>query len=854
MDASPLKTTASYWSVPAEELMRTLQSSAQGLLPEEAEARLKRIGSNDLQESRRHGLLRLFLDRFRSPLLLILIFAATVSVVLRDWADAVIVLGIVMLSAVLSTIQEYRASDAVEKLRSRVASRSKVRRGGSELEIPTTSVVPGDIVLLSAGSLVPADGIVLDSLDCYASQAILTGETFPVIKHAGAVPQDAPVPGRSNCLFMGTSVRSGTATMLVVETARQTIFGRIAESISRNEPENEFERGLKHFGLLLLRIMILVVFSVLVVNLVLQKPAADTLLFAVALAVGLSPELLPAILAVTLSRGAINMASKGVIVRRLNAIENLGSMDVLCTDKTGTLTRGVVRLDRFPDSRGQESPAVLNYAGLNATFQSGMANPLDAAIVESAKTANLSFTGYGKLYEIPYDFVRKCLSVVLIADGADTAVLVTKGALDAVLSRCALVDSADGEVQMDKQMRADIRKRFADWSSEGYRVLGLAVKRIEVRERYGCDDEAEMVFIGFLLFFDPPEPEAAAALAALQQLGVRTTIISGDNRYVVRHVADTVGMTAGRVITGSELTRMRDEALWHLVSTDVVFAEVDPNQKERVILAYRKAGHVVGYLGDGINDVPALQAADVGISVDNAVDVAREAADFVLLRHELELVRQGIDEGRHTFANTLKYIFISTSANFGNMISLAIASLVLPFLPMLAKQVLLNNFMADIPAMGIARDRVDREWETTPHRWDIGFVRNFMIVFGLVSTAFDMLTFSILWWLVGDYPELFRTGWFVESLLTQLFILFVIRTFKPFFQSFPGRFLSMSAVIVSVFTLLLPYSAFGRFMGFVPLPVNVLLAIMAIVIAYIIVSEMTKRSLSRLFQRTAARQ
>ncbi|NTU93371.1 MAG: magnesium-translocating P-type ATPase [Chlorobiaceae bacterium] len=850
---SPFDTPSGYWNTPAPELMQVLRSSKEGLSPEEAAARLTHFGANSLQESRRHALLPLFLERFKSPLLLILIIAAAVSVMLRDWVDAVMVLGIVMLSAVLGTIQEYRASDAVEKLRSRVALKSSVRRGGRVFEIPNSGVVPGDVVQLVAGSLVPADGIVLESRDCYASQSILTGETFPVMKGAGEVDQDAPVAERSNCLFMGTSVRSGTASMLVVETGRGTVFGQIADSISRTEPENEFERGLRHFGMLLLRIMILIVLSVLVVNLVLQRPAPDTLLFAVALAVGLSPELLPAILAVTLSKGALDMAEQGVIVRRLNSIENLGSMNVLCTDKTGTLTRGVVRLDHFLDAAGRKDPDILRFAALNAAYQSGMANPLDDAIVELAAESGFSSDGIRKLYEIPYDFVRKCLSVVVAVEGDRDAELVTKGALDAVLSRCSSLRLDSGVAALDEGRISEIRNRFAGWSSEGYRVLGVAMKRIALLGSYGVDDEREMTFLGFLLFFDPPEPEVSLTLAALKRLGVRTTIISGDNQFVVRHVAEAVGMPVVRVITGTELSRMRDEALWHLVSTEVVFAEVDPNQKERVILAFRKAGNVVGYLGDGINDVPALQAADVGISVENAVDVAREAADFVLLRHDLELVRKGIDEGRHTFANTLKYIFITTSANFGNMISLAAASLFLPFLPMLAKQVLLNNFLSDIPAMGIAADRVDREWETTPHRWDIVLVRNFMIGFGLVSTMFDMITFGVLWQLVGDSPTLFRTGWFVESLLTELFILFVIRTFRPLYRSVPGRFLTVSAGIVSVLTLLLPYSPVAEPMGFQPLPAGLLVIILLIVIVYIAVSEMTKRSLSGLFQPARAR-
>lgn len=840
--------TNNYWSLPVDELFRELQSSVQGLSLTEAEKRLKRYGSNELRQNQRHGLLRLFVDRFRSPLLLILVFAAVFSIVLRDWVNAYIVLGIVFMSAIISTILEHRASSAVEKLRNRVSARSTVRRESNLIEVPSASLVSGDIVILTAGSLIPADGVIIEAVDCYVSQAILTGETFPVMKMPGAVPENAVMAERNNCVFMGTSVRSGTASMLVVQTARQTIYGQIAETLFRREPTNEFELGLKHFGTMLLRIMIIVVMSVLAIDIILQKPTVETLLFAVALSVGLSPELLPAILMLTLSHGALAMAGIGVIVRRLDAIENLGSMDVLCTDKTGTLTKGVVNLDYYFDCNGESNLDVLKYATLNSGFQTGIQNPLDDAVMEKGKSLDITLEDYVKLHEIPYDYVRKCLSIVVLKKELPFPELITKGALDKVLAKCTTIRTDSGSLVLDATQLAEIQKKFVAWSSEGYRVLGVAAASVPKKELYGRNDETALEFVGFLLFFDPPESGVRSTLEGLRKLGVRTTIITGDNHLVALHVANAVGVQVERVVTGAELSEISDDGLRLLASKDAVFAEVDPNQKELIILAHRKAGHVVGYIGDGINDLPALHAADVGISVDNAVDVAREAADFVLLKHDLELVRKGISEGRHTFANTLKYIFITTSANFGNMISLAIASIFMPFLPMLAKQVLLNNFLADIPAMGIAGDRVDNEWETTPHRWDIGFVRNFMIVFGMVSTAFDMLTFGMLWWLVGDSPALFRTGWFVETLLTQLFIILIIRTFKPFYESLPGRFLTISAIVVSLITIVLPYIPLaGAAMGFLPLPVNVLCVVLAIVFLYIMVSEFTKHALFRHF-------
>jgi len=542
------------------------------------------------------------------------------------------------------------------------------------------------------------------------------------------------------------------------------------------------------------------------------------------------------------------MAGRGVIVRHLNAIENLGAMDTLCTDKTGTLTRGVVALDGALDADGQPSTTVLRMAWLNASLQTGLRNPLDEAIGDHARDKAPAMTGADKLDEIPYDFVRKRLSVLLRDASEPTPRLICKGALDNVLQVSAFVQQGDAVLPLTAERREALAARFAAWSAAGYRVLGLAWRSME-GERCTVDDEQALVFAGFLLFFDPPEPGVREELAALRELGVAVKIISGDNRLIARQVAESVGIDVERVITGAEIGQMRDEALINLAPRVSLFAEVDPNQKERIIRALQKTGHVVGFLGDGINDAPALHAADVGISVDNAVDMAKEAADFVLLRHELGLVRQGIDEGRRTFANTLKYIYLTTSANFGNMISMAVASFFLPFLPLLAKQILLNNFLSDIPAIGIAGDRVDADWSRTPHRWDIGEVRRFMILFGLISSAFDLLTFGVLLYLVGEQPELFRSGWFVESLITELAIIFVVRTHKPFYRSRPGRFLLVSSLLIALLTVLLPYTPVGGWFALQPLPATVLGAVLLITLLYAACSEWTKQ---RFFARLGA--
>ena len=831
----------SYWSQPADEMLAVLGTSRQGLDAESAGERLQRYGRNLVAEGPHRRVLRLFLDRFRSPLVLILVFAASVAVVVHDWLDALVVLGIIIISAVLSSIQEHRASNAVERLRRRVEAKATVLRDGYAQAIPIEDVVPGEVVQLSAGSLVPADGILLDANDFFVNEALLTGETFPAEKQPGVVARDAGLAQRSNCVFMGTSVRSGTATALMVHTGRDTAYGRIADSLTLRPPETELDRGLRRFGGLLIGVMVTVVLTVLAVNILLHRPTIDTLLFAMALAVGLSPELLPAILTVTLARGAQNMAKLGVIVRRLNSIENLGSMDILCTDKTGTLTAGVVQLDGAMSPDGQPSDEVLRLSYLNSRFQTGLANPLDDAIVSRAEGAGLSIGGYQKLDEVPYDFVRKRMSILVATSGAGDPVLITKGALQNVLEVCDRVQQDNSVEALDDAGRSALMDRFAAWSDQGYRVLGVGQKRLPTGATCDRGDEVEMVFAGFLLFFDPPEPEVRATLDAMRRLGVQLKIITGDNRLVARHVAEAVGLSVDRVVTGPELAQMKDEALWHLGPEATVFAEVDPNQKERIILALQKTGHVVGYLGDGINDAPALHAADVGISVDTAVDVAKEAADFVMLERGLGVVQQGIDEGRRTFANTLKYIFITTSANFGNMISMALASMFLPFLPMLAKQILLNNFLSDIPAMGIAGDNVDREWGSTPHRWDIRLIRRFMVSFGLLSTVFDLVTFGVLVHLVRGSADLFRTGWFVESLLTELFVLFVLRTYRPFYRSRPGRLLLWSAIAVTLLAVLLPFVPVAALFGFVPMPGPVMAAVLGITAVYVVASELTKR-------------
>jgi P-type Mg2+ transporter len=837
--ASPIP--AAYWSLSPAQLLAALNGSNNGLRQAEAERRSRYYGPNTLKVQHRATALGLFLNQFKSPLVLILIFAATVSAFVKQWPDAVIVLAVVIGSTMLGFVQEYRAGNAVEKLRSQVTIKSNVLRGGQARPVPSEHVVPGDVVLLSAGSLVPADGIVLEANDFFVSQAVLTGETFPVEKAPGTADANASLAKRSNCVFMGTNVSSGTARVLIVQTGKGTVFGQIAERLSLRPAQTEFERGIQRFGYLLTQVMMVMVLLVLAVNIFLAKPPIDSLLFALALAVGLAPELLPAIISITLAHGAQRMAKRGVIVRRLNAIENFGSMDVLCTDKTGTLTEGVVRLDGAFDPGGKSSPAVLRSAYLNAHFQTGLNNPLDVAIGAYAQGAGLDIAAEQKVDEVPYDFVRKRLSVVT-ADARGRRTLTSKGALEKILSICDFMQFGEEVRPLDEPARAGIEQLFSDWSSKGFRVLGVARKAADNRSTsYSHADESGLSFAGFLLFFDPPKTDVRQTIADLARRGVQLKIITGDNRKVAQHVAAAVNLPVGTVLTGSELNDMRDEALWQAAEGTTIFAEVDPNQKERIILALRKKGHVVGYMGDGINDAPALHAADVGISVDTAVDVAKDAADFVLLRQDLDILREGIDEGRVTFANTLKYILTTISANFGNMFSMAGASLFLPFLPLLAPQILLNNFLSDIPSTTIAGDNVDPEWVAKPRRWNTIFIRNYMVLFGLVSSAFDFLTFAALLFLFRASPQEFRTGWFVESLLTELVIALVVRTRHLFFRSRPSALLLMSTAAMVVVTLALPYLPFHYLFGFIPLPAPLLLAMIGLTALYVLVTEAAKK-------------
>ncbi|MBP2562464.1 Mg2+-importing ATPase [Neorhizobium galegae] len=836
--------TPPYWSLPQDVVLATLQASAAGPSASEAARRLKSTGPNSLENNRSLSALRVLGRQFRSPLVLILVAAAAISASVGEAHEAIIISIIVLASSLLGFFQEYGASQATEKLRQRLSQKTVVVRDGVETVILADGVVPGDVLHLSAGSLIPADGVILEARDFNVSEAVLTGETFPVVKTPGVAESGAPLARRNNVVFAGTSVRSGTASVLVAKTGIRTEFAAIASSLERQVPETEFAQGIRRFGMLMTEIMFVMVIVVFFTNALLGRPLIDSILFSLALAVGLTPELLPAIISVTLARGARTMAANGVIVRRLEAIENLGSMDILCTDKTGTLTEGVIHLDGWMDSDGQASEGVLLLARLNATLQSGMANPLDEAIV-AAPAIDPREPAFLKRDEVPYDFLRKRLSVIVTSPEGET-MLICKGAVANVLAICGMSRSAEGEIPLDEEKRRAIEEKFRIWSEEGFRVLGLATRKLSSPGPYGRADEAGLCFEGFLLFLDPPKQGIGECLKDLAARGIEVKMISGDNRYVAAHLAASIGLPPDRILTGADVSQLSSAGLTAKAGHVDLFVEIDPNQKERIVAALRSRGHVVGYLGDGINDAPALHEADIGISVDSAVDVAREAADMVLLKRDLGVLIKGVEDGRTTFANTMKYISITTSANFGNMISMALASMALPFLPLLAQQVLLNNFLSDIPSFAIATDNVDEEDRRKPRHWEIGSVRRFMVTFGLVSSLFDFMTFGFLILIAGAGEERFQTAWFIESLLTELLIVFIIRTRKHFWRSRPARILAGLTALVVAVAFALPFLPIADWFSFVPLPASMMAGLVAISLLYLLASELTKRWFFRL--------
>ncbi len=816
-----------FWNWPIEKLYDRVRSRKEGLTSQEASEHFKKYGPNSLKPPKRGKGISLFFSQFKSPLILLLLGAALLSYFLGGHTDAGIIFAILFLSGLLSFFQERGALNATEKLMQLVEIKVDVVRNGKEEEISIHAVVPGDVVILRAGDLVPADCFILEAEHLFIDEATMTGESAPVEKKPGLTAIEAPLGQRSNALFLGTQVASGMAKALVIETAANTEYSLIVDRIRFRPPETAFELGVRKFGYLLLEITMILLIVIFAVNIYLHKPVMDSFLFALALAVGLTPQLLPAIISVNLSHGVRRMAKQRVIIKRLASIENFGQMNILCADKTGTLTLGKMSLDIAADLEGKKSEKAALYGFLNAHFQAGYSNPLDKAIIDS-KTFDVS--GWKKTDEIPYDFIRKRLSIVLTHD--QQQILISKGALSRVLSICSKVELSEGKIAPLEGYRKQIEAYFAQQSEKGFRTLALA---------YGIgNEEKDLIFLGFLHFLDPIKPDIAEVVGDLAKKGVKLKIITGDHQSVAAHAAAALGIPRTSIITGAELHQIYDRALMKIVNEKNVFAEIEPNQKERIILALRKTGHVVGYLGDGINDVSALHSADIGIAVESGADAAKEASDIVLLEKDLSVLRAGIEEGRRTFINTMKYVYMASSANLGNMFSMAGASFFLGFLPLLPKQVLLTNFFSDLPEMALATDRVNSSEIQRPVKWDHRLIRRFMIVFGILSSAVDFLTFGVLLFYFHAGEELFRSGWFIESVISAALIVLAIRTRRPLWGSKPGRLLLFSVLAVACGIPFLAYTPLGRLFELAPVPLSFFFALSGIILFYVISVEIAK--------------
>jgi len=827
-----------FWQSPIETLPGP-QPWSRGLTQAEASERYEKFGPNDVLAERARPLWRAVVDRFSNPLILILLFASALSAWTGDVLSFAIIVAIVLLSVVLDVVQQRRAENAVDALRRSVGLKATVVRDGTEAELPVERLVPGDVVRLSAGDIVPADCRLLEAASLYVNQSLLTGEPYPVAKDAAATATSGSPAEALNAVFAGTSVISGSATALVCETGRRTELGAVARSLTARRPRDAFERGIQDFGLLMMRLTIFLVLFVLAANTLFDRPWLESLIFALALAVGLTPELLPMVFTVTLANGARRLAERRVIVKRLASIHDLGAMDVLCTDKTGTLTQADVAVAHHVDAEGTPSARVFELAYLNSTLASGIASPLDRAVVAHE---NLPDSGWSKVDECPFDFERRRVSVLLEKNG--DRLLVVKGAPEDILSLSTRLEQANGATgPMDEAWARRLTGEFERLGEDGYRVLAVAVRNLGPSERDARAAERDLTFAGFLAFVDPPKPDAANAIRELKKAGVTVKILTGDNERITQHICRELDIEVTGLLTGTEIDGLSDEALRARLPSTTIFCRVLPQQKARILASLKHAGHVAGFLGDGINDASALNVADVGISVDTAADVAKEAADMVLLDRNLDVVLEGVREGRRTVENVTKYILMGSSSNLGNMVSMAGAALFLPFLPMLPTQVLLNNLLYDLSEVGVPFDRVDPETVSRPIRWDLGLIKRVMLILGPLSSLFDFFTFWALLTLFGGNEQIFQSGWFVESLATQTLVVLVIRTHRRPWKSRPHILLASLSIGVALAGVLIPFTPLGTLFGLVPLPPLFYALLVATVAVYLASVEFVKRAI-----------
>jgi Mg2+-importing ATPase len=825
-----------FWDETLEASLANVQATRDGLSSAEAAKRLQQHGRNELVTVSRFAPLFELLRFFANPLVLILLVASVVSFFLGDRLDAAIIVTMVLLSVALDFYQVFQSRRAVDDLRSKVSLTAAVVRDGTERELPVAEVVPGDLVRLNAGDVVPADGRLLEAKGLYVRESALTGESIPVNKAPGDLETGGDIADAANSLFLGTSVQSGMGSMVVIATGKDTEFGEIAAHLAEKDTATEFDRGMKDFGFLLIRVTMLLVLFVFFVNVVDKRPLLSSFLFALALAVGLTPELLPVIITVTLASGAKRMARRKVIVKQLASIENFGSIELLCSDKTGTLTVGEVTLNRTVDVRGEASEEVAKAVFLNSSFETGVKSPLDDAVLAAEHPA---VEACEKLDEVPFDFERRRSSVVLRIEGG--TLLIAKGAAEDLLKVCSQVLVDGKRLPLDDDWRGTAEEMQRSLGKEGLRVLGVATREVEQQAGYSVADERDLVFLGFAAFLDPAKQGVRKTLQALKHDGISIVVMTGDNEYVSAKIAHDVGLPYKVVVRGAEVDAMTDDALAVKAEKGAIFARVSPEQKNRIINALKKRGRVVGYLGDGINDAPSLHTADIGISVMNAVDVAKDAANIILLEKDLAVLHEGVIEGRRSFANIMKYIIMGTSSNFGNMFSMAGASLFLPFLPMLPTQILLNNLLYDASQVAIPSDNVDAELLHKPKRWRMQFIRQFMVIIGPISSIYDFLTFAVLLLVFHANEQLFHTGWFVESLATQALVVFVIRTSGNPLRSRPSRRLALTVLAAVAVGFVLPYTPLAKPLGFVPLPIGLIAVIVGFAATYLLLVQFVKQ-------------
>ncbi len=850
----PQKKLGEICGLDVEAALKRFEVTEAGLTDDQADDARDIHGRNDLGAKKRVGLLVELGERCRNPLVIQLLVICAVSLAMGEVRSAVVVGAMLVLSVVLAYVQEHRSSRAVERLQAMVSANCLLMRDGKETELPISAVVPGDIVVLQAGSLIPADLRLISAKDFFVSQSSLTGESMPVEKHAGV----AEVVGRGiidlpNACFQGSNVLSGTARGLVVNTGRATQFGSISEKLSGQRVQTSFDKGIAGFTWLMIRFMVVMVAVVLLIVGLHTHNWAEALLFSLSVAVGLTPEMLPMIVTVNLSKGAIAMSRKKVIVKRLSAIQNFGAIDILCTDKTGTLTQDRVILEKHVDVTNRNSEDVLRYAYMNSYYQTGLHNLLDHSIL--GHTGFDVERGCNKVDEIPFDFQRKRMSVVVDYEGDH--VLICKGAVEDIYNVCTHYQVDDEIHVIIDLIKNDLVEEYEALSRDGYRVLAIAYREFpRTQQVFSVADENDLILLGYIAFLDPPKGSAAKAISLLKHVGVSTKILTGDNALVTRKICHDVGLAAEEVIVGDQLLGLNEEQLGELAEKHNVFARLSPSQKESIIIALQKRGHVIGYMGDGINDAPSMRVADVGISVDTAVDVAKESADVILLEKSLVVLEEGIIEGRKVFGNIIKYVRMSASSNFGNMFSVVGGSWFLPFLPMAPIQVLVNNLLYDASQVGIPSDKVDDEYLTTPRKWNIGNIRRFMMCIGPMSSIFDYATFFLMLYVFnchlfsdagttpemkGYYERLFHTGWFVESILTQTLIVHIIRTRRiPFIQSIASPFLLFTTLVVMAAGAYLPYSPFAGYLGFEPLPVTYWYWIAGFLVCYSILTHHVK--------------